>query len=216
MRKNILSYVMCLVVAMGGFSAMATKPEKILSQEDVVMRQKLLAPLAGDMILGQADAKVLIIEYSSLTCPHCADYHLNVFPMLQSKYIETGKIRYIHRDFPMEKKAMAAATLTHCVGADRYFVFLKVLFEKQSNFATSKNYLEILENIAKLGGVSGEQFQACTADEDKLNALSETRLQAQKFLDVTSTPTFFLNGELIKGALTEEKFAAVLNAELAR
>ena len=114
-----------------------------------------------DRVLGKADAPITIIEYASLTCPHCADFDKEVLPELKTKYIETGKAKLVYRDFPLDQWAMRAAMLARCAPADKYFSFIDVLFQNQITWATAKDPMAALEKIGKLGGVSSEQFNAC-------------------------------------------------------
>ena len=124
----------------------------------------------GEQILGDPDAPVTLIEYASLTCPHCAQFHTEVLPDLKERYIATGKVRLIYRDFPLDERALMAAALAHCAGPDRYFGFLDVLFETQSSWARAEDYLGALKKLGKLGGMSDEQMDQCLADDELTNA----------------------------------------------
>jgi protein-disulfide isomerase len=182
--------------------------------------RKILTPGADELYLGKEDAPITIIEYSSLSCHHCGDFQRNVFPQMKENYIDTGKLKYIHRDFPMDLSSSKASTLIHCADKNQFFTFLKILFEKQSNWVSQKNYLEILENIGKLGGMSGDRIQKCFADKDLENKILNERLEAIKIVDkdgnasIGGTPTFFINGEkLTKGhdyKSLSEKFDSML------
>jgi protein-disulfide isomerase len=171
--------------------------------------KRLLSVLTSDYVLGDKAAKVTIIEYSSLTCPHCSYFHQEVFEKFKEIYIDTGKIKYVHRDFPLDKVAFKGSVLAHCSGEKLYYKFLKVLFNKQSNWAYQKNFLEILENIGKLGGISGEKFQTCMNDKNLENQILNTQMQATKLLEINSTPTFFVNGVRHRGALSLEEVATL-------
>jgi protein-disulfide isomerase len=163
--------------------------------------RKILTPGSDELYLGKEDSPITLIEYSSLTCHHCGDFQNKIFPQIKENYIDTGKVKYIHRDFPLDKMSSKAATLIHCADKKQFFIFLKILFEKQSNWASQKNYLEILENIGKLGGMSGDRIQQCFNDKNLEDKILNERLEAIKIIDkngnvaISATPTFFINGE---------------------
>lgn len=153
----------------------------------------------GEQVLGDPNAPVTMIEYASLTCPHCAQFHIEVLPDLKERYIATGKVRLIYRDFPLDERALMAAALAHCAGPDRYFGFLDVLFETQSSWARAEDPVAALEKLGKLGGMSDEQMDQCLADEELSNAILQTRLDGQNEHQVSSTPTLVINGEVYSG-----------------
>ena len=159
----------------------------------------LVAPQEGDIVLGQADAPVFIVEYASLSCPHCAHFHNKVLPTLKKNYIETGKVKLVFRPFPLNLPAMQGSILTYCAGDDHFYNFLKVLFDTQDSWAFNKNYLEMLTNIGKLGGVKGDQFDKCLADKELEGKILSSKQYAVNALKVRATPTFFINGKLYEG-----------------
>jgi protein-disulfide isomerase len=155
----------------------------------------------GDMILGDEKAPVTIIEYASMTCPHCGHFHEATWPDLKKKYIDTGKVRFIFREFPLDKLAAAASMLARCSGKDRYFPMIEILFQQQKDWAFVPRPLAPLLAIAKQAGLSEQQFNECLKNQQVLDGIEEGRLRAQKF-GVESTPTFFINGKLLRGAAT--------------
>ena len=159
--------------------------------------------------LGAADAPVTMIEYSSLTCPHCASFHNDVLPDLKERYIATGKVRLVYRDFPLDQRALAAATLAHCAGKDRYFGFLDVLFQSQERWARAED-LGPLVQLGRLAGMSEDQMNACLADEELQNRILQTRLAGQDQFDISSTPTFVIDGETYAGSRDVEEFAEII------
>lgn len=165
-----------------------------------------------DMVLGKPDAPITIIEYASLTCSHCATFHKETLPRIKSEWIETGKAKLIYRDFPFDGWALGAAMLARCSGPDRYFAFLDTLFRTQEQWAGSKNPLEALRGIAKLGGMSEPQFNACINDQQMLQAIQARRMDAEKKLGVDSTPTFFIGDQKISGAQPYAEFDKALKA----
>ena len=162
----------------------------------------------GDLALGDPDAPVTVIEFFSLTCPHCERFHKNVYNRLKPDYVDAGKVRFVFRDFPLNAPALQAAVLAHCAGRDRYFAFVDVLFQTFDDWATSGDYTDKLAQIGELGGVSRERFDECLADQDLENAIFQSIQSAQAEYEVNSTPTLVVNGEKYEGRMTFEAFAA--------
>jgi len=156
----------------------------------------------GDMALGKADAPVTVIEYASMTCPHCARFHAETFKAFKEKYVDTGKVRMIFREFPFDGLALRASMLARCAGPERYFPMLEVLFQQQKQWTAAKDPLVALAQIGRLGGVSQEKFDACMKSEELSNAIVQNRLEGQQKHGVESTPTFVIEGEKLTGALT--------------
>jgi protein-disulfide isomerase len=163
-----------------------------------------------EQILGDPDAPVTIIEYASLTCPHCAEFHNEVLPELKERYIAPGKVRLIYRDFPLDQMALAAAALAHCAGSDRYFSMLDVLFETQSSWARADDPIAALKRLGKLGGLTEEEMDACLADQELTDGILQTRLAGQNEFDISSTPTFVIDGKTYAGSRDVEEFSQLL------
>ncbi len=168
----------------------------------------------AERVLGDPDAPVTIIEYSSLTCPHCAAFHAETLPALKARYIDTGKAKIVYRDFPLDQNALNAAVIAHCAGPDRYFVFLEALFSSQQRWARSSDPRESLIQLAGLGGLPREQAEACLADDAMLDAVLQSRLDGQAEYQISSTPSFVVNGELISGNRSVDEFATVIERAL--
>jgi len=166
---------------------------------------------ADDQVLGDPDAPVTIIEYASLTCPHCANFHNNILPALESEYIQTGKAKLVFRDFPLDGVALRAAALARCAGPERYHGFIKVLFRSQMEWAGSQDPLAALARLAKLGGIDDTQFAACIGDEERLDVIVESRAAAERNFQVNSTPTFIIQGRKYTGGLTLEGLRQILD-----
>lgn len=177
--------------------------------------EDIYQPLPDDVTLGKADAPVTIIEYASLSCPHCAHFHNTVLPSIKEKYIDSGKAKLIFRSFPLDLPALKGTVLAYCAGNDRFYNFLKVLFDTQESWAFSKNYLEMLANIGKLGGVKSEQFDHCMGDKALEDKILQMKLKGAQDMDIKATPTFFINGEKFEGTPSEEAFIKALDAALA-
>jgi protein-disulfide isomerase len=161
-----------------------------------------------DMALGPANAPVTIIEYASMTCPHCAAFNAEVFPKIKSTYIDTGKIRYVFREFPLDIKAAAGSMLSRCIAKGdpaKYFAVTDLLFKQQSDWV-AKNTTETLTRIGKQAGLSQQAVDDCLKDQSLLDKIVADQKFANEVLKVNSTPTFFLNGEMIKGETSFEEF----------
>ena len=166
-----------------------------------------------DMALGPKDAKVTITEYASMTCPHCAAFNAEVFPKIKAEYIDTGKIRYIFREFPLDIKAAAGSMLSRCIAngdAPKYFAVTDMLFRQQNDWVV-KNTTETLTRIGKQAGLTQQQVEACLKDQALLDKIAADQKYASDVLKVDSTPTFFINGEKIKGETSFEEFAKKIN-----
>jgi protein-disulfide isomerase len=169
-----------------------------------------------DRVLGNPDAPITIVEYASLTCPHCAHFASNVLPEIKKEWIDTGKVKLVLRDFPLDEPALRAAMITRCAPPGRYYAFADTFFASQDKWVATKDYLEALARLAKLGGMGKDEFDACIKNTTLENRIVEQRLIASKELDVNSTPTFFINGSKFSGAPTAEEFNKVLTNLAAR
>jgi len=163
-----------------------------------------------ERVLGDENASVEIIEYASLTCPHCANFHNNIKPEIRERYIETGTAKLVYRDFPLDQLALQASVIAHCAGEDRYFPFLEVLYENQQRWARAENPTAALIQLAQLGGLGRDEAEACLSDEAMADAVLEMRLEGQEQHGVNSTPTFVINGEVHAGVSGVEDFAELI------
>jgi protein-disulfide isomerase len=163
-----------------------------------------------DRILGKADAPVTIVEYASLTCPHCAHFDIDVLPKLKAKWIDTGKARLILRDYPLDEPAMRAAMVARCAPADKFYPFIDTLFHDQQQWVMSKDYKAALQRLALLGGMSKSEFDACLANKSVEDKVLQSRVNATQQLAVEATPTFFINGIKFDGAPEEDAMDAAI------
>ena len=169
-----------------------------------------------DMALGPANAPITITEFASMTCPHCAAFNADVFPKIKAAYIDTGKIRYVFREFPLDIKAAAGSMLSRCIAKDdsgKYFAVTDMLFKQQSDWVM-KNTTETLTRIGKQAGLSQQAVDDCLKDQTLLDKIVADQKFANDVLKVNSTPTFFLNGEMIKGETSFEEFDKRIKALL--
>ena len=169
-----------------------------------------------EQVLGNPDAPVTIIEYASLTCPHCAQFHKEVLPELKERYIAPGKVRLIYRDFPLDQTALAAAALAHCAGPERYFSMLDALFETQGNWARADDPIAALKRLGKLGGLTDEKMNACLADQQLTDGILRARLDGQNQYQIGSTPTFIIDGKAYPGSRNVDEFSALIDPLLDR
>jgi protein-disulfide isomerase len=192
------------LAALAGFSPLRLITEA-LAQSSADVAKPVSLP---DMALGPADARVTITEFASMTCPHCAAFNADVFPKIKAAYIDTGKVRWIFREFPLDIKAAAGSMLARCIAkgdAPKYFAVTDMLFRQQSDWVV-KNTTETLTRIGKQAGMSQQQVEACLKDQALLDKIAADQKYASEVLKVDSTPTFFINGEKIKGETSFEEF----------
>ncbi|WP_322514371.1 DsbA family protein [Rhodopseudomonas palustris] len=162
-----------------------------------------------DMALGPKDAAVTITEYASLTCSHCATFAEEVFPKLKAAYIDTGKVRYVFREFPLDIKAAAGSMLSRCIAKDdsvKYFAVTDLLFKTQADWVM-KDTTEQLKRIGKQAGLSAAEVETCLKDQALLDKIAADQKYANEVLKVNSTPSFFINGEMLRGETSLEEFA---------
>jgi protein-disulfide isomerase len=167
----------------------------------------------GDVMIGSDKAPVTIIEYASMTCPHCAHFSDATFPELQKKYIDTGKVRYTLRAFPLDALAAAGFMLARCAGNDKYMPMVETLFAKQVDWVV-KEPLPPLKEIAKQFGMTEDSFNACLANQKGLDAIQAVRDHAVDKLGVNSTPTFFINGKKFIGDLSMDQLTKEIDPYL--
>jgi protein-disulfide isomerase len=157
-----------------------------------------------DVVEGEANAPVTIVEYASMTCSHCATFHTKVYPTLKSKYIDTGKAKFMLREFPLDPLATAGFMLARCAG-DKREPMIELLFGQQKNWAFIDKPLDGLANIVKQTGMSQETFEKCLKDQALYDKVNMVRDRAAEKFNVNATPTFFINGKRISGEMTVDQ-----------
>ena len=167
-----------------------------------------------EMAMGSADAPLTIIEYASLTCPHCAAFQRDTVPELKKEYIDTGLVRWVYRDFPLDSLALAAAMLARCSGPERYFGFVEVLFRSQSSWANSDNPRLELARIARLANMPEETFEACLKDSSLLKGIQAGAEEAKNKYAIDSTPTFIVGDRKLPGAVPFKDFKEIIDVAL--
>ncbi len=203
------------MLSLTGLAALTSLPPLRLISEALAQTPADVAKPVSlpDMALGPKEATVTITEFASMTCPHCAAFNEQVFPKIKSAYIDTGKVRYIFREFPLDIKAAAGSMLSRCIANGdpaKYFAVTDMLFRSQNDWVT-KNTTETLTRIGKQAGMSAQQVEACLKDQALLDKIAADQKYASDVLKVDSTPTFFINGEKIKGEASFEEFAKKIN-----
>ena len=212
MRQILFALIGLVVLSM----VSANSAEAVAPRAQLADAQAGLSITKDDRILGNADASITIIEYASLTCPHCAHFTNEVLPELKKKWIDTGKAKLVLREFPLDEPALRAAMIARCAPPDRFYAYVDALFATQDKWVMAKDYREALARIVKLGGMSQDEFDNCLKNTNLENKILEERLAASKELDVNSTPTFFINGTKFAGAPSVEEFDKALSALAAK
>ena len=175
------------------------------------------APLAGaraevsdEKVLGDPGASVTIIEFASLSCPHCAEFHKTRFDWLKENYIDTGKVRFIFRDFPLNRPALLGSMVAHCADPSKYFAYLSLLFKNQEKWAFSQPVEEQLVKLARVSGMGQEKLLNCLQDEALAEKIIQSRLESQNTYNIESTPSFLVGDQLIVGVPSEERLRELI------
>lgn len=203
------------VLSLAGLTMLAgLSPLRLIADAMAQSAADVAKPVSlPDMALGPANASVTIVEFASMTCPHCAAFNETVFPKIKAAYVDTGKVRYVFREFPLDIKAAAGSMLARCIAngdAPKYFAVIDMLFRQQSDWVV-KNTTETLTRIGKQAGLSQQQVENCLKDQALLDKIAADQKYASEVLKVDSTPTFFINGERIKGETSFEEFEKKIN-----
>ena len=217
-RRDVLKGLLLAgtAIALIGAVGLPSVPALAAEQTKYPMDEMMAPSALPDVVQGKADAPVTIVEYASMTCPHCAHFHATVFPWLVKTYIDTGKAKFILREFPLDPLAAAAFMLARCEGPDKRNAVTDLLFDQQQSWAYNDKPLEALRNALKLTGMSQDQFDTCLKDQklqDQVYAVSD---RGGKTFGVSATPTFFVNGEKLTGEVNQESLAKILDPLVAK
>jgi protein-disulfide isomerase len=217
-RRGLLAGVALAAVAVSVpvlFSPVAASAQELPeSSGSVNMDDVLKAGALEDKGLGDPNAPVKIVEYMSMTCPHCATFHNTTFEEIKTKYIDTGKVYFIVREFPFDPRAAAAFMLARCAPEQQYFPFISVLMKQQQSWATAPDARGALLQMSKLAGFSQETFEACLTNQKLLDDVNATMQRGATEFGVNSTPTFIINGKKYAGALSTESMSAIVDSLL--
>ncbi|WP_117190697.1 DsbA family protein [Rhizobium terrae] len=213
---------LCLALPLGASEAFAQEmPE---AQGDVDMAAALKPGALPEMALGDEKAPVQVIEYMSMTCPHCANFHNKTFDTIKTKYIDTGKVRFIIREFPFDPVATAAFMLARCNPQDpkqlstpaQYFPMVSMLFKQQRAWAAPANgdvRGSLLQSV-KLAGYSQQSFEACLTNQKLLDDVNAVTKRGADEFGVNSTPTFLINGKKYSGDMSVESMSKLFDSLL--
>ncbi|MGE4351044.1 MAG: DsbA family protein [Bdellovibrionales bacterium] len=175
-------------------------------------------PMTNIPSMGSPTAPVTIVEYASLTCSHCADFYNEVMPEIEKRYVDTGKVRFIYRDFPLDAYGLHAATLAHCMPNTLFYPFIKILFKNQRSWIMAPKYKDVLVKYAEMSGLPSARATSCIQDTKLMDQVIAVRTEASQKYDITATPTFIINDgeEKILGARSLKEFASVIDKHLAK
>ncbi|MBV8564375.1 MAG: DsbA family protein [Methylobacteriaceae bacterium] len=205
-----------LLVAAGALGVVATglggSVESALAQSTTSV-DELMAPEAlPDVVLGSKDAPVTMVEYASMTCSHCARFHAETYPTLKSKYIDTGKVRFILREFPLDPLAALGFMLARCSGTDdKRTALVDLMFDQQKNWAFVDKPIQALSDLVKQAGFTQDSFDACMQNKDLYDKINQVRDRAAEKFGVDATPTFFINGKKQAGEITVDELEKMLD-----
>ena len=193
-------------------------PERLLSAGDLLVTQaqaetseEMLQPgPLGEMALGDPNAPNVVIEYASMTCSHCAAFHVNSFDAFKEKYIDTGKVYFIFREYPLDPLATAAIMLARCGPKERYFPLVDLMFDRQGEWAFTENPKAALLSFVRQAGFTEESFNACLTNKEIQDGVLAVKARGSNEFGVSSTPTFFFNGEMHRGELSIEEIDEIL------
>ncbi|WP_019224048.1 DsbA family protein [Bartonella rattaustraliani] len=212
--RSFLSFgIIFLLMATVQMGATATAASGSKPASTVDMAEVLRLGKVKDRFEGEANAPVTIVEYASLTCIHCAHFYNDVLPKIRKKYIKTGKVKLIFREYAFDPRATAGFMLARCAPEDRYFPMIEVLFQKQHEWVWGQDILTALKKISLMANFTDESFKACLKNQTILDEVNAS-FERGKELGVTATPTFFINGNKYEGAMSVESFFLVIDSFL--
>jgi protein-disulfide isomerase len=206
-RRLLLSLLAgtAITSASGSFAQQAARPTETVDVTELAVPGPL-----GDQIMGSADAKVTIVEYASMTCVHCANFHKEGYRHLKEKYVDTGKVRFILRELPFDPLSAAAFMLARCAGDGKYFGMIELLFAQQAAWTQTNKPVDALLSVAKQAGFTQETFETCLKNQQIYDGVNAVRTRAQEKFGVDSTPSFFVNGRRYGGNLSAQQLEAII------
>ena len=171
-----------------------------------------------DFVIGNEDAKITIIEYASLSCSHCADFHVNTLETLKKEYIDTGKVRMVFRDYPFNYPALLGSMVLRCIPENYRYDYMNALFKLQTDWVNKKNKKTIQElyKIMQSGGMTKEEYDACIYNTELENEILEGVMEAQNQFNIKSTPSFIINGKLVEGNKSIKEFRQIIDKILSQ
>ncbi|MBW9115824.1 DsbA family protein [Rhizobium cauense] len=221
-KRQLLGGVAAATATLAVFSTAQAAAEIPQADGDVDMAAVLKPGELPEMAIGKADAPVKIVEYMSMTCPHCAHFHATTFDEIKKKYVDTGKAQFIIREFPFDPRAAAAFMLARCnpskpeelSTAEQYFPMVSMLFKQQPTWAAAEDGRAALLQMSKLAGFTEDSFTKCLTNQKLLDEVNATRERGSKEFGVNSTPTFLINGKRYSGDMTVDTMSALIDSLL--
>ena len=183
--RNLSSYIFLLIISLTNFSN---------ANDENLFKEKYIS----DIVYGNSDAPIHVLEYYSLSCHHCSHFYEHIFPIIKKEYIDTGKVQWMKRSYALDRSSVKGTMLLECATKDRRESYLRILLSKQSNWAYQKDSVSILANIAALGGMPKDKFEQCMEDREKEKNIVDRSKYAAEELKITGTPSFFINKEQAK------------------
>lgn len=197
-----------LALAFAAMAALTLSPgradAKIVSTEEALT----------ELVIGNADAPVEVVEYASLSCPHCRVFHDEIYPVLKKEYIDTGKIKFIYRDFPTNSPGLAAAMIARCAGPERHAGMIDIFFDTQLQWGRSETPLQALTMVSRMAGLGPDEVDACLKNSDLLNGINARTKKANEEKGVNATPTLFVAGKKVEETNSLEKVKAAIEEAL--
>ncbi len=206
-RRAFMSVALTLVGSLAALPGPARAQDANKVPVDELMAKNALP----DIVQGKDDAPVTVIEYASMTCTHCAHFHDTVYPTLLKTYVDTGKVKFVLREFPLDPLATAGFMLARCEGPDKRNAVVDLLFSQQRNWAFVDKPLEALSSLLKQTGMSQQSFDACLNDQKLYDGVNAVRDRASQKFAINATPTFFVNGTKVTGEVTVNSLAKILD-----
>jgi protein-disulfide isomerase len=204
-RRNFLTLAMAMLAA----------PAMAQTAEDNGKAMLEAASPLGDRVLGNADAPVTLIEYASATCPHCAEFHVDLLPQIKAQYIDTGKVKFIFREFPLDNMALAVFMLTRCLPEEKFFATTELFFRRQQLWAKVKDPSLEVSKIMVMAGMDKATFEACLKNVEVAKSMHEYARKSAADFGIKGTPALFVNGTYVEGHKTMDEVKAALDAAIA-
>lgn len=205
MSRYILGFVALLGMTLSFLTLQPTLAIAAIANNDDAMKE---------MVIGDENAQITVIEYASLGCPHCANFHMTTYQDIKKNYIDTGKVKFIYRDFPLGTPALAASMIARCSGSAKYFGMIDIFFRGQKQWSQAENPMEALKKIARFGGMSIADVDVCLQNQELLDYIQNTARDGGEKHKINSTPSFVVDGETISGGMPYEDFKKILDKAL--
>jgi protein-disulfide isomerase len=205
LSRYILCFVALLGISLSLILQTDTQAMAAISDNNDAMKE---------MVLGNQKAKITVIEYASLGCPHCAQFHSGTYQDVKKNYIDTGKIKFIFRDFPLGTPALAASMISRCSGSAKYFGMIDIFFQGQKQWSQAENPMTALKKIARFGGMSATDVDDCLQNQELLDYIQNTARDGGEKHKINSTPSFVIDGETHSGGLPYADFKKLLDKAL--